>query len=120
MAPGDGKVLLLAEEENQFLWATDGTAVGTSPLSSTLVKLSNGELLFCVVGDDVYHIGDLILQKNVYCYIVPKRLYDFRIAPNSTINADELFDSRFYSITNENIFEIMRKDRRLFKIVRKI
>ena len=88
--------------------------------SRTWLKVNNGKMLLGIVSDDVYLLGGMVINEEIAACIVPKRRYTFEKLFSAEDSAEKIFSNRFYYITATNIIEIMREDRRIFKVTRRI
>ena len=89
--------------------------------SRTWLKVNEGDILLGVVSDDVFLLGGMIINNDITACIVPKRRYSYdNVASLEASTVEEIFSQRYYYVTSSNIIGVMRQDRRIFKIQRRI
>ena len=88
--------------------------------SRTWIKVSNGDIRLGILSDDVFLLGGMIINNEINSCIVPKRRYSFDDTFSELHNTDVIFASRYHYISAGNIIEVMRRERRLFQVTRKI
>ena len=88
--------------------------------SRTWIKVTNGDIRLGVVADDTFLLGGMIINSEITACVLPKRRYAFDDIFTMADNRDYIFSNRFHYITADNIIKIMKQDRRLFKVTRRI
>ncbi len=93
--------------------------------SKTWYRVSNQEILFIAVANDVYKFGEFIISREITACVMPRMLYSYDrvdlMPPVETIKeSDPVFEQLYYYIDASNVVQIMMQNGRLFKFERQI
>lgn len=83
-------------------------------------RAQNGDLVVGIYTGNVYQLGRAISQKSLHACVVPKYSYVDEELPPDLSQSAQAFDNRYLMITPENVGDIYKANRRMFKVQRAV